>query len=386
MKKILLFIISLTMVFSLSISYSFANTSEPTDYDTSTRQYEPFKTFTNNTYTKIQRNILTFESLCDIENQFENSSNQAVFYHNNGLPIETSGIISLDDNENLLSNEEYAADDKKLAADCEKEGYDYINDGEDDVPDNVFGIYFYKTPQGILGEILVTANSKSMTPAEISEGIDSGLENAYEKYEKDDISVNTDASKKTALKSISKTCKDGDTKVATITGTVTLLRQSKNATIDKEKCSLWDVGMFVQVECVNKRKVISEYTWLNTNQTNQKLVQYGPVGDKGKSDGYSFSFSVGGFASASFDAVFGGSYKRQDMTTLSGKYGKWKVYTDTTAMKSSLTTHPAIRCSNTKGNFVSKAKLQVKLMHLVGRTYHSKTFTWGTKTFTLTDR
>ena len=139
-------------------------------------------------------------------------------------------------------------------------------------------------------------------------------------------------------------------------------------------------------EGIDKSNINVFGVYIYDNQTNQKLIKYGPTGDVGKRDGYTFTLSGGGVISASFNVTFGGSYKRSDFSTISGKYGKWRYFTDTASMKNKLTTDSVIRCTNTKGNLVIKAKCQIKTMHLVGRSFHSNTYEWTPAQYSISDR
>lgn len=148
-------------------------------------------------------------------------------------------------------------------------------------------------------------------------------------------------------------------RLATLTSNVSLSRKSSNATINGKKCSVWDVNSFTQLEKEHANRLNYQYTRLSVNTSNQTLLSYGPnkssskgnvsVGlDGGGVSGVSYSFDIGGFVV-------------NDLSSLSNKYGRWS-FTQNVGNQASLTTNPAIRTTNSSGNFV------VELSHTANMT------------------
>lgn len=347
----------------------------------------PLKVLNKNSYENIKKKSIDIKTVSSAEKNVLSGENQAVLYHNDGKPLDAENFIKFDEVSEMENTpSEVLAEKNRLRESCENAGFNYIDEGRDTSPIKVFGIYIYKTESNTLGEAIITSNGNEMSPDEISDNIATSIKNGTARLSSEQSTIKA-AQKNPDVRTISTTYKSGTTKVATLTGSVTHDRKTKNASIDGKAGSIWDVDMFAEVECTNGRKVSSEYIWLNTNQTNQKLIKYGPVGDKGKSGGYTITLAAAyGIASISFPVTFGGSYTRTDMTSLSGKYGKWKIATDSTAAKSSLTTQAAIRTSNTSGSLIIKGKMEITLINLVGRSWRSTTYTWGTQTYTIADR
>ena len=339
----------------------------------------------DNMYTVIKTDTIEAKELKNSRKSTFAGDSNAVLYYNNGKPLDASKIIVFEEAyEDELSNstEQLTSDEEELRALCEAQGYEYVNDGEDTSETKVFGVYVYKTGSGNIGEIVITSNDDEMSIKEISGDIAEGI-NVGDKAILSSNATVLATTSNPIVKSYIKRCEVNDTLVAKINRTATLKRTSKNAEINGKACSLWNVDMFVQVTSYEGRRISTEYMWLNTNQSDQTMTKYSPVGDKGKSDGYELSFSAAGVGAS---ISFGGNYKRTDLTSMEGKYGKWKFSTDTTAMKSKLTTQTAIRCTNTSGSITIKGKVQITLLNLVGRTYHSKQFTLGANTWTIDDR
>lgn len=87
-----------------------------------------------------------------------------------------------------------------------------------------------------------------------------------------------------------------------------------------EKCSVWDVNSFTQLEKEHENRLNYQYTRLSVNTSNRTLLSYGPnkssskgnvsVGLDGGVSGVSYSFDIGGFVV-------------NDLSSLSNKYGRW---------------------------------------------------------------
>ena len=379
MKKIYIYVLSCMLILSC-VSASFATEKTKDNTAATNKNLKPIQVLNANNYKTNRVEDITLEDIKQAQTAVSNDSEKAILFYNNGNALDCNDYISFESDDSMkLTQDEIINESDEIKNQCESMGYNYIDEGIDKSNINVFGVYIYDTSTGGVGEVVIASNSDKMTSNEISEITSEAILNVEE-------NIVTANAATPVIKTISQTYKAGDTKVATLTGNITFNRISKNATVDGKACSVWDVDSFIQATGYNKRKIISEYVWLNTNQTNQKLIKYGPTGDVGKRDGYTFTLSGGGVISASFNVTFGGSYKRSDFSTISGKYGKWRYFTDTASMKNKLTTDSGIRCTNTKGNLVIKAKCQIKTMHLVGRSFHSNTYEWTPAQYSISDR
>lgn len=127
---------------------------------------------------------------------------------------------------------------------------------------------------------------------------------------------------------------------------------------------------------------------MNTNQPNQLLATYAPKKDVASSGGFELTLSVQyGVASLTLPAIrFGGTYSIKNLSSLEGKYGKWKWGSNVTSMKKKLTSEGAIRCTNTKGSLIIKSKIQIDVTYLVGKTYRTRTYEMAAQKWTYFDR
>ncbi len=145
--------------------------------------------------------------------------------------------------------------------------------------------------------------------------------------------------------------KKNSTLLATLSTNVTLKRKSSNATINGKKGSVWDVRTFTQLERVKAVRINGYRTRLSVDQTNQKLLSYGPVGDKSGGT-VGVSLSATGVPSLSYSFSISG-FSVSDLSSISKKYGRWN-FNDNFGNLKSITTEPGIRASNTSGSFVTE--------------------------------
>ncbi|MET3574240.1 hypothetical protein ACFFIY_12215 [Bhargavaea ullalensis] len=136
-----------------------------------------------------------------------------------------------------------------------------------------------------------------------------------------------------------------------LTTTVEMSRRSSNASINGVKGSVWDVITNTQYERKTGLRYLNNlYTRLAVPYTYQTLLDWGPASTN--SGDVSVSLSGAGVPGISYNFSTGTLYNTSDLSSKSSKYGRWKfsraVYP---VYANRLTTRPAIRSSNTKGNF-----------------------------------
>lgn len=145
--------------------------------------------------------------------------------------------------------------------------------------------------------------------------------------------------------------KKGSTVMAKLSTTVTFRRRTKTAEINGKKGSVWDVRSNTQYEKFKAQRINGYRTRLSVNQTNQKLISYGPVGN---TSGGSVTVSLTGLSVPTLAYSFSISgFSVEDLSSKSGKYGRWS-FQDKFGSMNSMTTAPAVRASNTSGSFVTE--------------------------------
>lgn len=285
--------------------------------------------------------------------------------HNNGNPIIT----------NIISNEDL---DYNPLMETPKNS---DNEEENDITDNnLFAVYTGER-NGIQYESYVFSNSTEISNDEIVLRLEKMDHSMTATLNQDSATVATKAKQYYRNVSMAENCWKGSK--AIITSTFSFIRRTSNADIDGKKGSIWDVA------CKNAQLETSNcyirdfYTWINTNQPNQKLLSWGPIEDKSVSGTNSVSLSGMGIPSWS-DTVLAKGFARKTDTSKSGKYGKWKFYT-TSYNQDKLIVEPAIRVSNTKGSLVIKVKHQAGVTRMFSVRKFSD-FNTGAQEFTFSDQ
>ena len=139
--------------------------------------------------------------------------------------------------------------------------------------------------------------------------------------------------------------------LAVLRTTVIVKRESSDTTIDGTKGSIWNVRAFTQLERVNAARINGYRTGLSVDQTNQKLLSYGPIGDK---SGGTVGVSLTGLGASSVSDSFRISgFSVSDLSSISKKYGRWDFRDNFGSLKT-IATEPGIRASNTSGAFVTE--------------------------------
>lgn len=302
----------------------------------------------------------------------QKSDGNDVLIHNNGAPIRT----------NIISNEPLGT---TMMTDSQNQDIPDISShnhtiNKDPAKENkLFAIYFGES-SGIEYESYIFANQASMRDTDIASNLNTLKRTMDSEIEKNPIQR---AGVKPIYRNINLIENHWGGKAVSISSTIAFIKRASNIDVDGKKSSVWDVAcQATQVESFNKSHVVSQYTWLNTNQPNQILFSWGPVGST--SEG-THSVSIGVPLSTQWNYSFKTTgFARKDMTSKSGKYGKWRFYTSN-YNKSSLTTKPAIRISNSKGDLIIKVRHQATVTRLLS-TRQSYTCDAGAQTFTFPDR
>ena len=362
----------------------------PNDYDSyaaeistkDVKSIKALKVLNDEEYVSIESNKVSPESLAAAEKKVLNKADAAVLYYNNGEPLDVSEIVTYEeDNDPSMNNSEAIrkADEEQLRQECEAAGYDYVNDGYRSVKTSVFGVYVYKSGLGDAERVILSSNGETMNVSEIQDSIKASIENA-DKYR---ASVSTLATNQTNYKHYDETVtyKEGNVTVARLVRNLHIKEYGNKATHNSKDAKMWDVEAVIQVETFEGRRIVNKYVWLNTNKSGQHLSDYTPMGDTGGMTSYNLSFSANG-PNPSLSVNMGGTYSRTDMSSITGKYGKWKYYTSTGLMKKKLTTKSAIKTVCTSNSVVFKDKAEITVKHLVGKAYHSTTYTFGPSTWT----
>lgn len=136
---------------------------------------------------------------------------------------------------------------------------------------------------------------------------------------------------------------------ATLTTSVTLTRQTSNATLNGKACSVWDVTTFSQLEKKKCIRLNDQYTRLSVDLSNQSLVSYGPTVSTSGGD-VSVGLDGAGIPSVSYSFNIDG-FSIEDLSSMSNDYGRW-AFIDHVGNEPHFTTEPAIRATNTSGNFI----------------------------------
>lgn len=362
----------------------------PNDYDSyaaeistkDVKSIKALKVLNDEEYVSIESNKVSPESLAATEKKVLNKADAAVLYYNNGEPLDVSEIVTYEEDDDPSMNNSEAirkADEEQLRQECEAAGYDYVNDGYRSVKTRVFGVYVYKSDLDDTERIFLSSNDEKMSLSEMQEDIAAGIKNS-DKY-RTRVSLQAAGGNHIYTDSDIARYKEGDVTVARVVRKMFLEKYANKTTYGNKPARLWNVESFIQVDSFEGRRIITEYVWLNTNQSSQDIMSYSPAGDSGSSIGYTLGFSAEGVG-ASLNVEFGGNYSITDMSNLVGKYGKWKYHTNTGLMKKKLTTKSVIRAVGTSSKVTFKDKAEITVRHLVGKTYHSTTYTFGPKTWT----
>lgn len=145
---------------------------------------------------------------------------------------------------------------------------------------------------------------------------------------------------------------------ATLTTTITPVKQSANSTINGKSCSVWDVTSFSQLEKKECIRLNNQYTRLSVDLDNQELLSYGPIGSTSGGD-VTVNLGEGGVPSLSYTFNIDG-FSVTDLSSMADNYGRW-AFIDNVGNEASFTTQPGIRATNTTGNFIVELSHTVEL-------------------------
>ncbi|WP_368985468.1 hypothetical protein NST54_13435 [Caldifermentibacillus hisashii] len=140
-------------------------------------------------------------------------------------------------------------------------------------------------------------------------------------------------------------------KRSTLATTVDLKRASSKVDINGKVGSVWNISSFSQWKRVQSGYILKDfYTRLAVPYKNQKLLDYGPV--QGGVSGSTATVGLSGFVpNVSWTFSIGG-FKMSDLSSVSSKYGRWKLSPTLINLgPSQLVIKPGIKSSNTSGNF-----------------------------------
>lgn len=136
-----------------------------------------------------------------------------------------------------------------------------------------------------------------------------------------------------------------------LTTSVEMSRKSSTASINGVAGSVWDVVTNTQYERTSGLRYLNDlYTRLAVPYTYQTLLDWGP--STTSSSTVAVSLSGAGVPGISYSFNTGVRYNTVDLSSKSSKYGRWNFTRALYPIYSNkLTARPAIRSSNTSGNF-----------------------------------
>lgn len=126
------------------------------------------------------------------------------------------------------------------------------------------------------------------------------------------------------------------------------VRESSNANINGVNGSVWDVHAFNSFE-KGIRLLGSQTTRMSANYSAQKLLDYGPSSDAG----FTVPVTLTGISAAVDWAFNVGNTWIDDLSSVTGKYGRWS-YALGLGAPNPFNTEPGIRVSNTSGAFAAQ--------------------------------
>lgn len=174
---------------------------------------------------------------------------------------------------------------------------------------------------------------------------------------------------------------DNGTKMAVVTTSTEYRRESKNASVNGKKCSVWDVITFTQFERINTTRINEQYTRLSVESfSSEYLLFYGPVGNSSGGE-VSVGLDGAGVPSVGYSFSISG-FSVKDLSSLSSKYGRWR-FVDYLGSEESFTTQPGIRVANTTGSLVVELSHKVEYRDVF---LNDKTSSTGVVQDWITDR
>ena len=137
--------------------------------------------------------------------------------------------------------------------------------------------------------------------------------------------------------------------LARLSTTVALHRESSTAAIDEKSGSVWNVATLTQLERDKAVRINGYCTKLSVAGADQKLLSYGPIGDK--TGGFAEVSMIGeGLPSINNSFSIEG-FSAEDLSSLADSYGRWNFRDKVGRPMAAITTKPAIRATNTSENF-----------------------------------
>ncbi len=250
-------------------------------------------------------------------------SEQSEIYTNNGKPIENT----------MLS--------KNIALSTE---YNLLKE----VKVNLFAIISYET-NGIRYINYVLSDDNEMSNSEITSELKKSMSATQCLLDENSLFTSVNAGTTGTGKYVHtpswKLKGNSDWDYLRINSAVEMTRRSSTAVINGKNGSIWDCVARTSFETSGTQYVGNTYTRLSVSDfANQELLDWGPTGEKTGT----ISVSLSSPASATFSYTFNTSNKIKNLSSQSGKYGRWNI----TSMQrpQTITFKPAIRISNTEGN------------------------------------
>ena len=286
---------------------------------TMTMAYEPAlvaKTVARISYQEEVVDKYSFKEQVETLSFSEESS--PVLYHNNGSAIET----------------------------------DIFKDGESD--GNYVLAILKSTENGKDCESVYFANRRKVSRSELDEMVADSMNMPVP------ATVNQEKAVSSYIRKYNWTFSYGNLVVSKLSTAVSLEKQTGKADVNGVRGSVWDVSSLSMLDRAGAIRLNNQYTRLSVAAFGaESMVGYGPKSDA--TDKVSFSVDGGGVPSVSYDYTFKG-FSLKDLSSLSGNYGRWCHKAPVVGLSANkLVTEPAIRATNTRGNF------GVELSHTVNQ-------------------